>query len=381
MQSILLVETSIFGPGPILTKIALDKGLKPIVLLRDMERAKRIDARAHTAFLPPNFDELLSLVFKLIEENPIAGVVTVHDDFTLWASKLALALNLPGPTPESVQLGQNKQLQKTELMRGKVRTPQAIYFNYQSDLNQFPAMVRKFPVVVKPVRGSDSAGVSICRSPSELTEHIKKIEFSAAPNFSEEESGFLIEEYIVGEEYAVEIFDGHAIGLIKKRMAPGDNFIETGYTANPPISRKMSLSLCSTAVAACQAIGLTWGPAHVDLIASDEGPSVIEVNPRIAGSFIPELINDAYEFDLIDHLLQRAMGADCLQQHKLNANSNRIAAVDFILSPSDGSFLENLNGYQTQSDELSKFKIKIGKQPFPPKRRLGHVYYSFDAKK
>ncbi|UXX92169.1 ATP-grasp domain-containing protein [Streptomyces sp. AD2-2] len=49
----------------------------------------------------------------------------------------------------------------------------------------------------------------------------------------------------------------------------------------------MRKAVTETAEAAVRALGIVLGPAHVELRLGPEGPVLIEVNPRLAGGWIP----------------------------------------------------------------------------------------------
>jgi len=57
-------------------------------------------------------------------------------------------------------------------------------------------------------------------------------------------------------------------------------------------------------------MNLCWGPVHIDCITESDSVHIIEVNPRIAGSFVTDIIRDAWDFDMIDALLNKLNGSD-----------------------------------------------------------------------
>jgi argininosuccinate lyase len=59
---------------------------------------------------------------------------------------------------------------------------------------------------------------------------------------------------------------------------------------------------------------------------------VMEVNPRLAGGFIPELVRRAHGIDLIRETLKLAVG----QRVDLVASCRRHASIRFLLAPRDG---------------------------------------------
>ncbi|MDQ1566305.1 MAG: hypothetical protein QOF96_1185, partial [Actinomycetota bacterium] len=64
------------------------------------------------------------------------------------------------------------------------------------------------------------------------------------------------------------------------------------------------------AVAALEALGLGFGPAHTEIRLGRRGPVVIEVNPRLAGGRIPTLVLLATGIDLVGATVDAAVLGD-----------------------------------------------------------------------
>lgn len=59
---------------------------------------------------------------------------------------------------------------------------------------------------------------------------------------------------------------------------------------------------------AVTALGLGWGAAHVELRLDGPAAKVIEVNPRLAGGMIPELVRRVVGVDLVRAQVLAALG-------------------------------------------------------------------------
>ena len=53
-----------------------------------------------------------------------------------------------------------------------------------------------------------------------------------------------------------------------------------------------------------KAVGLDVGVFHLEFIYTEDGPRLVEVNPRIAGGAIPDLIRTATGEDLFEYLIR-----------------------------------------------------------------------------
>ncbi len=92
-------------------------------------------------------------------------------------------------------------------------------------------------------------------------------------------------------------------------------------------------------LAALKALGLGWGPAHTELTLTASGPVIIEVNPRLAGSLIPELVRLARGIDLVEASISLAIGHDPV----LKPTAKGFASIGFVIVSREGR-LVNLIG-------------------------------------
>jgi biotin carboxylase len=87
------------------------------------------------------------------------------------------------------------------------------------------------------------------------------------------------------------------------------DFVEIGHDYPADIAPPDLETIEENVRAALNALGLTWGPSHVELRLAESGPTIIEVNPRLAGGFIPELVRLASGIDLIEATVKLATGS------------------------------------------------------------------------
>ncbi len=164
-------------------------------------------------------------------------------------------------------------------------------------------------MVVKPVQGSGSLGVRLCGGPDEVSAHAGEL-LAATAN----ERGLtaprsiLVEEYLTGPEFSVEVFGTEAVTTVAKHLGPHPMFVEIGHDVPAALPPGAEHALRDSAVRAVRALGLGWGAAHVELRLTDGRAAVIEVNPRLAGGMIPELVRRAHDIDLVDAQVLAALG-------------------------------------------------------------------------
>jgi biotin carboxylase len=84
---------------------------------------------------------------------------------------------------------------------------------------------------------------------------------------------------------------------------------------------------------AARALELTWGPIHVELTVTADGPCVIEVNPRLAGAYIPKLVELALGVDLVTATIQATVG----EAVTIAPTRRRFAAIRFLMRAGAGT--------------------------------------------
>ena len=193
-----------------------------------------------------------------------------------------------------------------------------------------------FPVVVKPVGGSGSVGVRACAGPEEVREHAASL---FAPG--DAEAWALVESLIEGDEFSVEVFSGRVIGITRKHLGVPPYFVEAGHDYPAAVSAEAARELTETVTRATALLGLGWGPLHWELRMSGGRAHAIEVNPRLAGGFIPELVRHAEGIDLIRATLELVVGREA----DAAATRRRHASIRFLFAPGAGR-LDGVDGVE-----------------------------------
>lgn len=185
-----------------------------------------------------------------------------------------------------------------------------------------------YPCITKPTDNSGSRGVMLAHTPEEL--------LTAATYSAENGRGgnVIIEEYMEGPEVSVEIIAYHGIPhvlQITDKMTTGaPHFVETGHTQPSGLSEETQNRICDLACRAVTSVGITDGPAHVEMIITKNGPKMVELGARMGGGCITtHLVPLSTGIDMIKATIDCAFGLtpDITPQH------NKGAAIRFFLPP------------------------------------------------
>lgn len=338
---LLLIESNTTGTGWLFVERARALGLQPVLVSADPQRYRfagelevlRCDTGSPAGVLAA-LDARFGRSARPGLGSRIVGVTSSSEYYTSVAALLARTIGLPGENPAAVQQARDKARQRAVFAAAGVgSTSFAVATDPELSVREATAL--GFPVVVKPIDRSGSIGVRRCDGPGEVRRHARALLAG--------EERLLVERYLPGPEFSVEVLAGVARAVVGKYVDESRGFVETGhdvpavldpYSPAGPILTERALT--GTALAAVSALGLGWGAAHVELRLTPTGPVVIEVNPRLAGGMIPEVVRFATGEDLIVELIARSCGLPVPSPATAPA---RHASIRFVLPGQDGTVL------------------------------------------
>ncbi len=332
---VLFIESNTSGTGRLFVHTARGMGYRPVlVTARPAKYAFLQDPGAPEVIEAPTDDE--AALHALISErfaggSEVAGITSSSEYFIATAAALARRFGLAGPDAESVRGARDKSRQREVLAAAGLPAPA---FRVVVSAGQAVAAAEEigFPVVVKPVGGSGSVGVRACASADEVREHAASL-FAPADG---EAPRALVESLIPGDEFSVEVFSGRVIGITRKHLGQPPFFVEAGHDYPAAVPDDVAAALTDTVTRGTALLGLGWGPLHWELRMNGGLAYPIEVNPRLAGGFIPELVRHAQGIDLIRETLRLVVG----RTPGLAAIRQGHASIRFLFAPREGRLLE-----------------------------------------
>ncbi len=257
----------------------------------------RIDAVVATDAVPPvagraqiQIDlakpEKAAAVIAALEPRPDA-VIAVDDQGVVVAAEAAAALGLKSNAPSAVRATRDKLVMRNLLDTERISQPR-----YRAAGPGEVVRAAKdlgYPVVVKPRVLSASRGVIRADGPTaaeRAEERIRSILSSAGRN---PQSRLLVEEYVPGDEAAVEglMVDGslEVLAVIDKPdPLTGPYFEETIYTTPSRHPDRVQQQVTLLAERAARVLGLYAGPIHAEArIPPDRDPVLVEIAARSIG--------------------------------------------------------------------------------------------------
>ena len=249
-------------------------------------------------------------VVRVARELGVAGVVTAASDVAVPAvSAVVRALGLPGLPPEVALRCRDKLACFRALVAQGHRVPETHAVNDEREAAVAVAAVGGYPAIVKPRSGGGGRGVTLVRTEAELGPALACARRAYGPGVH----GVLVQEFIGGRSVGVEAFfsGGELIEAFVLDDQFEDSYISPAGHALPSTLDEATARGVVQAIAAFgRALGLGDGPANFDLRQLGERTIMLEVNPRLGGNSITDLVRAAYGVDLAEATVCAALGRD-----------------------------------------------------------------------
>ncbi|MFS0687834.1 ATP-grasp domain-containing protein [Sporosarcina sp. 179-K 8C2 HS] len=187
---------------------------------------------------------------------------------------------------------------------------------------------------------------------------------------------FLIEEFIEGPQYIIEVVVIEAlpiiVAVIQQEIMRDYTFIVTAYDVVVDMDEAHYRSLWKTVTSLMREIGLQNGSCHIEMRHSPNGWKLIELNPRISGGAMNRMIEEAFGINLVQETIKFYLG----EEPDLIRKKQQYVHTSYITINSTGYLLEveGVNEAVNCPGVADVFvKPSIGTIMIPP-LSMGHRY-------
>jgi ribosomal protein S6--L-glutamate ligase len=157
------------------------------------------------------------------------------------------------------------------LSTGGLGMPKTVFSDYTGSAEDLVRAVGGCPVVIKVLSGTHGVGVVLAGE--------KQAAVSMIDAFNGLKERVLVQEFIneaSGTDIRAFVVDGKVVAAMKRRAQPGE-FRSNLHQGGTAIAIKLTAAEEKTALDAAKILGLKV--AGVDMLPSDRGPLILEVNP------------------------------------------------------------------------------------------------------
>eukprot|EP01065_Artemidia_motanka_P020457 TRINITY_DN2449_c0_g1_i1.p1 TRINITY_DN2449_c0_g1~~TRINITY_DN2449_c0_g1_i1.p1 ORF type:complete len:570 (+),score=148.02 TRINITY_DN2449_c0_g1_i1:84-1712(+) len=312
-------------------------------LQRCLSDSAREGGRALSAHSLASYEALRLGVEGVVDEIlsgqlPVAAVVPFSDGVVPLCDQVCRVLSIAGNDPSTSALRTDKLLMQEACRDAGIRWARSVCVRQFSE-DVIAAAVAEcggWPVVVKPPRAAGSEGVTVCHCVSDvssLQHYLRRLTTEGAYI-----DALVVQEYLSGDEYVVNTVSWE-----------GRHWVTDVWLSRKDdrlcYDRQELVTDCSSAElgsvveytrSVLQAVGLTAGAAHTEVMNTPQGPTLVEVNARAQGDVPRATQVVGYDqMGAISWAISQPQRLDCLPAVYCSDGS-AVVWVVFLLCPANG---------------------------------------------
>ncbi|MEI4830664.1 ATP-grasp domain-containing protein [Bacillus sp. FJAT-53711] len=376
MDTIVFIETNKSGSSREAIKAAEKLNFFTVLLTNKKkfieERTTFPDVHQMTFTDINDYDNIITTIEKLEKTGKnIKGIFSFIDPFVSVAARLSEKFCSNIVSTQAIYQMENKILTRNVLKNLPISLNYLIYKPTES-LSSFIEKTKKmtFPLIVKSPKSTGSKDVLLVKDKDQLISSIQGL-LKKLPN-----EEILLEEYVDGPQYLVEILvqneKVHIIAIIEQEITLFERFIVTGYSLLGQVDKKLYNSLFNAINSIIQAFNMKNGACHLELRRINDIWKLIEINPRISGGAMNDMIEIGHGINLVQETIQLMLGNKPL----LNKKHYKYVYTHYLTVKSKGKLIQ-VTGKNRSSKypgvEKIYIKPKKGTVLRPP-TSMGHRY-------
>ncbi len=261
--------------------------------------------------IPPSVQTIVDFA----QEHRLDVILSLDDSASELAAYACEALGMPQNSPQAAEAARDKLLMRSLMSAGGAPCPIFRPFALHDNPTWIAAQVT-FPCVLKPLRLSGSRGVIRADNPEEFVAAFWRLKrLLLTEGYSEQETQFLVEDFIPGFEVALEGILTHGQLKVltlfdKPDPLDGPFFEETIYVTPSHFSPQVQQDIAHCVSVAASSLGLREGPVHAELRVNERGPWMLEIAGRSIGGLCSTILEFGSGLCLEELILRHALGEE-----------------------------------------------------------------------
>lgn len=235
--------------------------------------------------------DLSQLALKLKSYNPKFVVVGAECGVEL-ADQLAHALNLAGNDIRLSPARRNKYLMLEAIKAQGIRTIPSCHASTLIEAIAWAKEQAIWPLIVKPLNSAGGEGVRRCHSLEELESAVSEIMSTKINMLGFNNQAVIIQQYIEGEEYVVNMVsceEKHKFCELwrytRYQRPYGRQLYDAAFLEE--FEPKQHADVLAYAMQVVDALGIQYGPSHIEIIKNQQGCYLVEMGARLMGANLP----------------------------------------------------------------------------------------------
>ncbi|MFJ8065717.1 ATP-grasp domain-containing protein [Psychrobacillus sp. NPDC096426] len=375
MKAIIFISTNKSGSSREAIKASGDLGYFTILFTNNekqiQQRQEYTDVHKMVSVNTNSLDDMREEILKLQTIGvEIQTIVSFVDPFVHTASILCDEFCHNYVLSKAIGIMENKEETRSTL-KDQPYTPKFFLINpgktipIQTICEQFD-----FPIIIKSPKSTGSKDVLLAEGKEQLIRHIDSLVNKNPDNT------IMIEEYIDGDQYLVEVLvhkhKASIVGIIEQEITKNKRFIITGYgvLANVPLDIRTGIEKILQSI--IEELKIENGALHLEMRLAKNGWKLIEINPRISGGAMNKMIQAAFGINLVEETLNLYLG----KSPALLPKYKKYVFTKYVISTKKG-ILEKVTGKARAKKSLGVVEVyvkpKKGTLLMPP-LSMGHRY-------
>lgn len=232
------------------------------------------------------FQGNLADVYEKLSKYNIKFLFSGAESGVELSDKLSFDLGLVsnGVTLSAARRDKGKMIDA--LSKKAIKTAKYLVSDKVDEILSWAKNVKEKPIVLKPLRSMGADLVTFCNSDEEICNNFKKI-ITTKSILNEINTKVLAQSYLNGTQLLVNTVSANGVHIIsdiwKCGTPPVTNWIL-------PYNFKESSVVVDYTFNVLNALGISNGPCHSEIMLTEDGPILIECGARVMGCFNAEFI-------------------------------------------------------------------------------------------
>ncbi|WP_017753913.1 ATP-grasp domain-containing protein [Calidifontibacillus oryziterrae] len=311
MKTIVFIGVNKSGSSREAVKAAYQLGYHTVVFTN---RKKQLEQRkeytdVHQLIFVDSFDiDILKENIRFLQHrgHEIIVITSFVDQLVYIASSLADEFCHNYLSTDAIYIMENKRETRQFFLNERFTPAYSIIEkDTQLPLKRLPKNL-DYPVMVKCATSTGSKDVLFCDN---LTDLQKNIAYLKERNIEET---IIIEEYIIGDQYLVEVLVYNeqifTAAVVQQEITRGKRFIITGYGVLAEVDDDLEQEIRNIVESITASLNIKYGAYHLELRQTEKGLKLIEINPRISGGAMNKMIHAAFGYSLVEETIKMLIG-------------------------------------------------------------------------
>ncbi|WP_432150006.1 ATP-grasp domain-containing protein [Streptomyces sp. bgisy029] len=236
----------------------------------------------------------------------LAGLINTTDTWSVPAAELAAELGLPGPDPEAVRLLRDKRRVREALYGKGLSRSAAVAVQRGPEGAEAVLRTVGLPAVLKDSAGTSSRGVWIVHDEEELHRALAEAEQQPL------KGDLFAESFLAGPLYSAETLSWEGttrlLGVLSRQTSRSAVVREevAAFPVALPGEERDGIEAWVGRV--LEVAGHRGGFAHVEFILTADGPELVEINRRIGGALVGEVLCRTLGTNVYTAMMDEALG-------------------------------------------------------------------------